>query len=372
MNNGKVWFGTDGDDRIDLNWQAPWDVKDNVVAGDGNDTIFGNIADNHLFGEGGNDEIQGGFGDDTIDGGSGSDDLHGDFGNDLLFGGSGNDTLDGGSGDDILHGDSGNDLMLGADGNDVLDGGDGDDRMFGDFFDGGGIDNGNDVMSGGAGNDEMHGGGGNDNLDGGTGNDKLFGDDGNDTLTESGSNTGDDVMHGGDGSDTLQTSSGHDKLFGDAGSDTITVLNAATHLAEVQIHGGSGVDTLQLNSANGFTINGLGNIDGIDKIVLNSQTGHDTLNLSHSDLAFGTDNDFLVVNATHSGNHVNLFNDTAANGGAHWEAGLTTMGADPHTYYNLVQDGTTLSTVAVEHGIDVSIVDPFQFHPIALQEPHLG
>jgi hypothetical protein len=49
---------------------------------------------------------------------------------------------------------------------------------------------------------------------------------------------------------------------------------------------------------------------------------------------------------------------------------VTTAGTDPHTYYNLVLDGTTFASVAAEHGIEVSIVDPFQFHPIALpQDP---
>ena len=387
MNNGKTWFGTDGDDKIDLNWQAPWDVRDNVIAGDGNDTIFGNIADNHLFGDGGNDEIQGGFGDDLIDGGTGNDDLHGDFGNDVMFGGDGNDTLDGGSGNDILHGDAGNDLMLGADGDDVLDGGDGDDRLFGDFFDGTGLDNGNDVLNGGAGKDELHGGGGNDILNGGTGDDKLFGDDGNDTLDGGSGNdtlnggagndtlkdadgfSGDDVMHGGDGNDVLESRSGHDQLFGDAGSDIITVFNAATHLSEVQIHGGSGMDTLQISSVNGFTINSLANVDGIDKIVLDAQNGHDALNLSEDDLFDRTDNDSLTVNTTHGGDHLNLFNP---GDGAHWEQGLTTAGADPHSHFNLVLDGTTttIATVAVEHGIDVSIVNPFELHPITIDPNH--
>jgi hypothetical protein len=62
-------------------------------------------------------------------------------------------------------------------------------------------------------------------------------------------------------------------------------------------------DTLQLNSSNVFTI-GLGNVDGIDKIIINSQTSHDTLSLSGDDVAFKSDNDFMTINATRSGNHL--------------------------------------------------------------------
>ena len=38
-NNGRWRNGTDNDDTIDLNWQAPWDIRDNADGGDGDDTI---------------------------------------------------------------------------------------------------------------------------------------------------------------------------------------------------------------------------------------------------------------------------------------------------------------------------------------------
>jgi len=57
-------------------------VIENAIGGDGNDTIAGNDASNHLFG---------GRGDDTLIGGAGADVLHGGDGNDVLYGGSGAD-----------------------------------------------------------------------------------------------------------------------------------------------------------------------------------------------------------------------------------------------------------------------------------------
>jgi subtilisin-like proprotein convertase family protein len=57
-------------------------IIENAIGGDGNDTIMGNAADNHLFG---------GRGDDTLYGGAGQDQLHGGPGNDTLYGGEGSD-----------------------------------------------------------------------------------------------------------------------------------------------------------------------------------------------------------------------------------------------------------------------------------------
>lgn len=48
-------------------------VIENIIGGDGNDTIAGNSADNWLRGMRGNDKLAGGAGNDTIDGGSGTD-----------------------------------------------------------------------------------------------------------------------------------------------------------------------------------------------------------------------------------------------------------------------------------------------------------
>ncbi|MBP9714083.1 MAG: calcium-binding protein, partial [Sterolibacterium sp.] len=57
-------------------------------------------------------------------------------GDDTVWGCSGNDTLDGEGGDDALIGDSGNDILNGGAGNDVLDGGDGNDTYVFNLGDG--------------------------------------------------------------------------------------------------------------------------------------------------------------------------------------------------------------------------------------------
>jgi Ca2+-binding RTX toxin-like protein len=70
-------------------------VSHRVLAGDGNDIVFGN---------GGADTLNGGNGNDWLDGGAGRDLLNGDAGDDHLAGGIGNDRLEGGTGADVLDG----------------------------------------------------------------------------------------------------------------------------------------------------------------------------------------------------------------------------------------------------------------------------
>ncbi len=73
----------------------PGTVIENVVTGDGNDSLTGNDADNRLAGM---------RGDDDIDGGVGNDELFGHLGNDLLSGGAGADIFyfEFGHGDDVI------------------------------------------------------------------------------------------------------------------------------------------------------------------------------------------------------------------------------------------------------------------------------
>ena len=85
--------------------------------------------------------VHGGGGDDALDAElmSQSVELFGDNGNDLLVGGSGNDRLDGGLGDDILLGglrlDDGDDMLFGGAGRDLLLGGAGEDLLVGEAGD---------------------------------------------------------------------------------------------------------------------------------------------------------------------------------------------------------------------------------------------
>ncbi|WP_413205084.1 hypothetical protein [Rhodospirillum sp. A1_3_36] len=78
---------------------------ENVLGGDGSDSITGNFKANIL---------QGGTGNDTLDGGAGSDTLQGGLGNDTLVYSSGTDTYAGGSGTDTLLVRNGTTLDLGT------------------------------------------------------------------------------------------------------------------------------------------------------------------------------------------------------------------------------------------------------------------
>jgi Ca2+-binding RTX toxin-like protein len=152
-------IGTGGDQLIDI---------ENLVGGNGNDTLTGNALANRIDGSAGNDQIDGGGGVDTVAGGlgdrdllvlgnapsgvrinlslttaqllgsfgsvtllgiedlrgtSGADDLTGSLVANVLEGAGGNDTLSGLAGNDTLRGDAGDDLLFGGAGADNLDGG---------------------------------------------------------------------------------------------------------------------------------------------------------------------------------------------------------------------------------------------------------
>jgi len=91
------------------------------------DTIRGNDGangDSILAGEG-NDIVYGRGGTDTINGGGGADTLYGQAGADSLFGGTGTDALYGGSGNDRIVGFDDGDKIVGGYGADTLTGGGG-------------------------------------------------------------------------------------------------------------------------------------------------------------------------------------------------------------------------------------------------------
>lgn len=89
-NEFKVRRLTGGDDT-----GSPTDKADIVLAGEGNDTLYGQNGNDRLFGQGGNDRIYGGAGDNLISGGSGNNLLYGEAGADTyVFGrGYGHDTI---------------------------------------------------------------------------------------------------------------------------------------------------------------------------------------------------------------------------------------------------------------------------------------
>jgi Ca2+-binding RTX toxin-like protein len=177
--------GNPGDIRVSLDNAANTAIGTGAAAGDsfndveglilgaGNDTVYGDVGSNYIYGQGGNDNIYGSLGADFIDGGDGFDytrfddadyaglvcDLAGantstgaaagdvyvniegliltgnsdmGFGNalgnylyglggaDTLDGREGADFLDGGLGDDSLDGGTGVDTMVGGSGSDIF------------------------------------------------------------------------------------------------------------------------------------------------------------------------------------------------------------------------------------------------------------
>lgn len=77
-----------------------------------NNLDFGNTPVEEIVGGNGQDTLTGTVGFDSIVGGQGKDELFGLGGNDTLNGGNGKDTLDGGLGNDVLTGGQGDDIFV--------------------------------------------------------------------------------------------------------------------------------------------------------------------------------------------------------------------------------------------------------------------
>ena len=263
-------FGADGNDSLSS--------IENVLGGNGNDSILGDGLANLLDGGNGNDTLDGGNGDDTLDGGAGNDwasyanaggavtvdlsagtssgadgnddlteieNVLGGIGNDSILGdglnnrldgGNGDDRLDGGAGNDALNGGAGNDTVIGGQGFDSLDGGTDIDlvdfsAVTGDIFKNGTSNNfdfdgvsarvvGFERFLLGSGNDFVFFGTATQSatLDGGVGNDVIVSGSGDDSLF---GGTGNDFLNGGEGNDTLDGGIGDDVLSDDGGNDSI-------------------------------------------------------------------------------------------------------------------------------------------------------
>jgi Ca2+-binding RTX toxin-like protein len=273
------WYSGDGY-RIEQVLFADGTVWDTATVGahivilpatEGDDSLWGGAANDHISGLGGNDQIGGGEGDDILDGGTGNDYLIGETGADvyLFRRGAGADTIsewDATAGvndilrlEDIAPGEvaisrSWSDLVLTVAGSTdqvtilnwfsgasyqieqvefsdgttwdastldrsvvASDATPGDDQLFG-----GGAD---DVLGGQAGADWIFGGGGSDTLSGGSGVDYLYGESGNDVyLFARGDET--DYIY-----DDDATTGNHDTLqFGDgiAPADVLVEMDYGT------------------------------------------------------------------------------------------------------------------------------------------------
>ncbi len=177
---------------------------DHVVIGGtaGADTIIAGEGDDSIWGYGGNDNLEGGYGVDHIHGGEG-DDIITNAGTDIgamdfLHGEAGNDVIQGGSGLALIFGNEGNDFIIGGpDGKHLL----------------GGL--GTDFVLGGDGIDFVMGNEGDDWLEGGGRFDTLAGE--NSELFFNSSIIGHDVMLGGSNDTDYDAESGDDIMFQNEG-----------------------------------------------------------------------------------------------------------------------------------------------------------
>lgn len=273
---------------------------ENVLGGDGADTLVGNDPDpriaesprveprgwNRLMGGPGDDLLDGRFGPDVFEGGAGVDtvtyanrtagvnatidgtaddgDATGPHGGDLEPDDGRRDNIEtdvenveGGAGGDVLRGDAHANRLEGGPGADAIFGGDG--AGADDTLNGGA---GPDAVHGGEGDDLLAGGEGDDFLDGGPGADLLRGDPGDDRLA---GRAGPDSIGGGDGSDVADYSDSttpvtsapdgapNDGAAGEGDNVDVDVEGAA---------GGSDSDVLVGNGGNGSFSGG----DGDDRI----------------------------------------------------------------------------------------------------------
>ena len=289
---------------------------ENLISGDGADTVTGTSAANNIQTNGGNDVIDSGGGNDTVYGGAGNDTITSLSGNNVLSGGAGNDIINTGSGVDQVFGGDGDDVFVDVgSGGDTFDGGAGRDRVdYSALIGGTGVDYYWSIGSGFRGfstfsspvqitfidiedfagfdgNDQVQGTGANNQIDGNAGNDWLRGFAGTDTLN---GGDGDDLLDGGTGNDAMNGGAGNDIYYVDAAGDSViegaaggideirTTVNNFTLGANVEnlrLQGGAVVGTGNaldntINAGAGpATLNGLGGND-----VLNGSGNSDTLN----------------------------------------------------------------------------------------------
>jgi Ca2+-binding RTX toxin-like protein len=98
--------GEDGNDVFilggEINQVLGGEGDDTIYAGRGNDEVFGGADGDRILGGSGDDTLKGGSGNDTIVGGTGADHVSGEGGDDLVRGGGTTDRLEGGAGTNTL------------------------------------------------------------------------------------------------------------------------------------------------------------------------------------------------------------------------------------------------------------------------------
>lgn len=208
-----------GQGEDDITW------VENVISGDGNDTIVGDNGWNVIYA---------GDGNDGVDAEASGDVVHGGDGNDRLWGGNYNDTLLGENGNDKLIGGSGADAMSGQAGIDTADYSDETERvtvtlngLADDGLDGENDNVAQDVENiiGGAANDTLTGSAFPNTIDGGPGKDVIHGGSQNDSIF---GGPDPDQLYGDDGLDTFVGGPGSDKMWGGGGVDFIDYQSSTT------------------------------------------------------------------------------------------------------------------------------------------------
>jgi Ca2+-binding RTX toxin-like protein len=118
---------------VDTNY-LKYTGEDHIVLGGTNnaDKLIAGLGDDTLYGDGGNDILEGGFGNDIINGGAGDDIITDTGGLDNIKGGDGNDAINAGPGLDLVLAGRGNDfVVLGPDLGSEAFGGEGNDFILG-------------------------------------------------------------------------------------------------------------------------------------------------------------------------------------------------------------------------------------------------
>jgi Ca2+-binding RTX toxin-like protein len=296
----------------------------------------GNVSDNFIRGNSGNDIVFAFGGDDTVNGGDGNDSLYGDAGSDTLNGGGGDDSLRGGAGRDtfVFSSGFGNDTLY-----DFTAGFDSIDLSSLNFGTYASLLSGTADVSGDAvitlsgntitlsgvtkaqlqegdfigltpgatsGNDTMNGLTTADNLDGLGGNDTIYG------------NGGDDILAGGAGNDYIDGGAGADAMTGGTGDDIYVVNHPGDTVTE---NIGEGTDTVVADTGwtlganvENLTLTGSLNING------NGNSGNNIIqgNSGNNILTGNGGNDALYGNG----------GDDTLNGGSSWDSLIGGAGAD--------------------------------------------
>jgi Ca2+-binding RTX toxin-like protein len=291
---------TDGDNDVIANIE-------NVTTGSGADNVTGDLYDNYIKTNAGNDTLKGGGGDDTLEGGSGNDTFFGGFGDDLIIGGEeegDHDTIDYSASTakvsvDLSRTDA--QRISTAEGNDTLReiediiGSDFDDTLKGN----------NDINT-------IDAGDGADIIIGGLGADVLLGKEGNDIFVSTSLDDGEDTIDGGAGIDTadysqlnttinVQLNSQGDGTISVNGGDTDTLKSIENVIGAIQSNTIIGDDyaNILIGNIGDDYIDGKGGDDTIKGEAGNDQlhggSGNDMVEgATGKDTLFGDDgNDYL-------------------------------------------------------------------------------